>query len=153
MDAAERTLGGHRRGPRRYLPFLGPAFIAAVAYIDPGNFAVNTAAGAQFGYALLWAIVVANVMAMVVQTLSAKVGIATGRNLAELCREHFPRPVVVTVCGSRPSWSRWRPTWPSSSGPRSASTSCSGCRWWSAGDHRRRGVRHSRTAVGRLSPA
>ena len=97
MDAAERALGGHRRGPRRYLPFLGPAFIAAVAYIDPGNFAVNTAAGAQFGYTLLWAIVVANVMAMVVQTLSAKLGIATGRNLAELCREHFPRPVVVLL--------------------------------------------------------
>ena len=97
MDAAERALRGHRRGPRRYLPFLGPAFIASVAYIDPGNFAVNTAAGAQFGYALLWAIVVANIMAMVVQTVSAKVGIATGRNLAELCREHFPRPVVILL--------------------------------------------------------
>ncbi len=97
LDAAERALRGHRRGPRRYLPFLGPAFIASVAYIDPGNFAVNTAAGAQFGYALLWAIVVANLMAMVVQTVSAKVGIATGRNLAELCREHFPRPVVILL--------------------------------------------------------
>lgn len=95
IDAADRALRGHRRGPRRYLPFLGPAFIAAVAYIDPGNFAVNTAAGARFGDELLWAIVVANLMAMVVQAISAKVGIATGHNLAELCREHFSRPVVI----------------------------------------------------------
>jgi manganese transport protein len=97
VDAADRALQGHRRGVRRVFPFLGPAFIAAVAYIDPGNFAVNTAAGSEFGYALLWAIVVANAMAMLVQTISAKVGIATGRNLAELCRERFPRPVVVVL--------------------------------------------------------
>ena len=97
VDAADRALQGHRRGVRRVFPFLGPAFIAAVAYIDPGNFAVNTAAGSEFGYALLWAIVVANAMAMLVQTISAKVGIATGRNLAELCRERYPRPVVVLL--------------------------------------------------------
>jgi manganese transport protein len=95
IEAAEGALRGERRGLRRYLPFLGPAFIAAVAYIDPGNFAVNMAAGSQFGDQLLWAIAVANFMAMLVQALSAKLGVATGRNLAELCREHFPRPVVI----------------------------------------------------------
>ena len=80
---------------RRLLPFLGPAFIASVAYIDPGNFATNIQAGARFGYLLLWVIVAGNLMAMLIQMLSAKLGIATGRNLAELCREHFPRPVVL----------------------------------------------------------
>ncbi|QUQ66474.1 Nramp family divalent metal transporter [Kutzneria sp. CA-103260] len=72
---------------------VGPAFVAAVAYIDPGNFATNITAGGLFGYRLLWVIVVANVMAMLVQYLSAKLGIATGRDLPELCRQHFPRPV------------------------------------------------------------
>jgi manganese transport protein len=97
IDAAASALRGDRRGLRRYLPFLGPAFIAAVAYIDPGNFAVNMAAGSEFGDELLWAVVIANLMAMLVQALSAKLGVATGRNLAELCREHFPRPVVVML--------------------------------------------------------
>jgi manganese transport protein len=73
----------------RLLPFLGPAFIACVAYIDPGNFATNVAAGAKFGYLLLWVVVAASLMAMVIQTLSAKLGIATGKNLPEVCREHF----------------------------------------------------------------
>ena len=75
----------------RILPFLGPAFIACVAYIDPGNFATNIAAGSRFGYRLVWVIVAANLMAMLIQTLSAKLGIATGRNLPELCRERFSR--------------------------------------------------------------
>ena len=97
IDAAASALRGDRRGLRRYLPFLGPAFIAAVAYIDPGNFAVNMAAGSEFGDQLLWAVVIANLMAMLVQALSAKLGVATGRNLAELCREHFPHPVVVML--------------------------------------------------------
>ena len=84
----------HRRGRlRRALPFLGPAFVAAIAYVDPGNFATNIAGGAQFGYLLLWVILAANLMAMLIQFLSAKVGIATGRSLPELCRDHFPRPV------------------------------------------------------------
>jgi manganese transport protein len=78
---------------RRALPFLGPAFVAAIAYVDPGNFATNIAGGAEFGYLLLWVILAANLMAMVIQFLSAKVGIATGRSLPELCRDHFPRPV------------------------------------------------------------
>src|SRR5213593_5024919 len=78
----------------RILPFLGPAFIACVAYIDPGNFATNIAGGAQFGYNLLWVILLANVVAMLLQSLSAKLGIATGLNLPEMCRREFPRCVV-----------------------------------------------------------
>ncbi|GHO57281.1 Nramp family divalent metal transporter [Ktedonobacter robiniae] len=76
------------------LPFLGPAFIASVAYVDPGNFATNIQGGAEFGYLLVWVIIASNLMAMLIQALSAKLGIATGHNLAEMCREHFPRPVV-----------------------------------------------------------
>ena len=80
------------RGPiRGRLALLGPAFVAAVAYIDPGNFATNFASGAKFGYLLVWVIVMANLMAMLVQYLSAKAGLASGRNLPELCRESFPR--------------------------------------------------------------
>jgi manganese transport protein len=89
--AARESLDGHRRGLSRLWPFLGPAFIACVAYIDPGNFATNIAAGAQFGYLLLWVVVGANLIAMLIQTQSAKLGIATGKNLPELCRETFSR--------------------------------------------------------------
>lgn len=96
-DAAERVLSGERRGVRAVLPFLGPAFIAAIAYVDPGNFATNMAGGSQFGYMLLWVVLVANLMAMLVQAMSAKLGIATGRSLPENCREHFPRRVVVLL--------------------------------------------------------
>lgn len=82
------------RGPvRGVLGLLGPAFVAAVAYIDPGNFATNFSAGARFGYALVWVVVAANLMAMLVQYQSAKVGVVTGRDLPELCRDHFPRAV------------------------------------------------------------
>jgi manganese transport protein len=80
---------------RGTLPLLGPAFVAAVAYIDPGNFATNITGGAKFGYLLLWVILAANLMAMLIQTLSAKVGIATGKNLPELCRDEFSHPVTV----------------------------------------------------------
>ena len=90
-EAARRSLDGHSRGLSRIWPFLGPAFIAAVAYIDPGNFATNIAGGAKFGYLLLWVILAANLIAMVVQTQSAKLGIASGKNLAEACRERFSR--------------------------------------------------------------
>ena len=79
------------RGP---LPLLGPAFVAAIAYIDPGNFATNITAGSRYGYLLVWVVVVSNLMAMLIQYLSAKAGIATGRNLPELCRDHF-RPRVT----------------------------------------------------------
>jgi manganese transport protein len=88
---------GKKGGLRRLLPFLGPAFIASVAYMDPGNFATNIQGGAQFGYMLLWVIVASNLIAMLVQTLSAKLGIASGKNLAELCRERLPRPVVMIM--------------------------------------------------------
>ena len=78
---------------REALAVLGPAFVACIAYVDPGNFATNIAGGAKYGYLLLWVLLSANLMAMLIQNLSAKIGIATGRNLPELCREHFPRPV------------------------------------------------------------
>ena len=81
----------------RLLPFLGPAFIACIAYIDPGNFATNIAAGAKYGYLLLWVVVAASLMAMVIQTLSAKLGIATGRNLPEVCRDHFSRRTSILL--------------------------------------------------------
>jgi manganese transport protein len=93
--AARASLEGRARGVARVWPFLGPAFVAAVAYIDPGNFATNIAGGAKFGFLLLWVILSANLIAMVVQTQSAKLGIATGKNLAELCREAFARPVSI----------------------------------------------------------
>jgi manganese transport protein len=83
-----------KRGLARILPFLGPAFIACIAYMDPGNFATNISAGAQFGYLLVWVIVAANLMAMLIQSLSAKLGIATGLSLPEICRAHFAPPVV-----------------------------------------------------------
>lgn len=97
-SAADVLSGSSRKNMLgRLLPFLGPAFIASVAYMDPGNFAANLQGGAQFGYTLLWVVVASNLMAMVVQTLSAKLGIATGKNLAELCREAFPRPIVIAL--------------------------------------------------------
>jgi manganese transport protein len=91
--AGERVLQG--QGRWRLLPFLGPAFIACVAYVDPGNFATNIAAGSKFGFTLVWVIVASNLMAMLIQTLSAKLGIATGRNLPEVCREHFSHRTSV----------------------------------------------------------
>jgi manganese transport protein len=94
-EAARHSLEGRRRGIGRVWPFLGPAFIAAVAYIDPGNFATNIAGGAKFGYLLLWVVLAANLIAMLVQTQSAKLGIATGKNLAELCRERFSRRTSI----------------------------------------------------------
>ena len=94
-EAAHRSLAGEIRGVGRVWPFLGPAFIAAVAYIDPGNFATNIAGGAKFGYLLLWVVFAANLVAMLVQTQSAKLGIATGHNLAELCRERYSRRTSI----------------------------------------------------------
>jgi len=93
---ASEILAGHRpkRSLSRLWPFLGPAFIASVAYVDPGNFATNIQGGAKYGYTLLWVVLASNLMAMLIQGLSAKLGIATGCNLAELCRMYFPKPVV-----------------------------------------------------------
>ncbi|MEA5115679.1 MAG: Nramp family divalent metal transporter [Geobacteraceae bacterium] len=98
-QAAMDVLAGNGKRGRfaRLLPFMGPAFVASVAYMDPGNFATNIQGGAQFGYALLWVIVASNLMAMLIQTLSAKLGIATGLNLAEHCRNQFPKPLVVLM--------------------------------------------------------
>jgi manganese transport protein len=91
LRAAQASLTGETRGLRALWPFLGPAFIAAVAYVDPGNFATGAAAGSKFGYLLVWVVVSANLMAMLIQTLSAKLGVASGLNLAEACRELMPR--------------------------------------------------------------
>jgi manganese transport protein len=96
--AGIEALAGRRRGLRSLLPFAGPAVIASVAYMDPGNVATNIQAGAKYGYRLLWIVLAANLIAMLFQALSAKLGIVTGRNLAELCREHYPRPLV---------WAMW----------------------------------------------
>ncbi len=95
IRAAHQALKGDRRGLRGLWPFLGPAFIAAVAYVDPGNFATNISGGAQFGYLLLWVILCSNLMAMLIQSMSAKLGIATGKNLPEVCRDRFPRAVSL----------------------------------------------------------
>jgi manganese transport protein len=96
LKAATEVLSGKSKKGllARLMPFMGPAFVASVAYMDPGNFATNIQGGAQYGYMLLWVVFASNLMAMLIQTLSAKLGIATGMNLAEHCREHFPRPVV-----------------------------------------------------------
>jgi manganese transport protein len=97
VAAAREALAGNRRGLRKLLPFAGPAFVASIAYIDPGNFATNIQGGASYGYRLLWVVVMANVMAMLFQALSAKLGIATGKNLAELSRDHAPKPLVFAM--------------------------------------------------------
>jgi manganese transport protein len=97
LVAAQRSLAGEQRGLRALWPFLGPAFIASVAYVDPGNFATNMAAGAKFGFLLLWVVLAANLMAMVIQSMSAKLGIATGKNLPEVCRERYSRRTSILL--------------------------------------------------------
>jgi manganese transport protein len=96
LSPVERVLAKGRR--KATLAMLGPAFVASIAYVDPGNFATNISAGAKYGYLLVWVIVAANLMAMLIQYLSAKIGIVTGRNLPENFREHYPRPL---------SWAMW----------------------------------------------
>jgi manganese transport protein len=98
VATAREVLAGRRRGPQAWLVFAGPAVIASIAYMDPGNFATNIQAGAKYGYDLLWVVLAANLIAMLFQALSAKLGIVTGMNLAEMCRDWFPRPVV---------WAMW----------------------------------------------
>jgi manganese transport protein len=97
VATAQSVLAGQGRGWRSYLVFAGPAVIASIAYVDPGNFATNIQAGAKFGYGLLWVVLLANVIAMLFQALSAKLGIVTGRNLAEICREQFAEPTVLAM--------------------------------------------------------
>jgi manganese transport protein len=98
VAATREVLAGRRAGLVGGLAFAGPAVIASIAYIDPGNYATNIQAGAKYGYELLWVVLAANLIAMLFQALSAKLGIVTGKNLAEHCREQFPRPVV---------WAMW----------------------------------------------
>src|SRR5712671_5809188 len=98
LAVADDVLAGRRRGWHHNLAFAGPAVVASIAYMDPGNFATNIQAGAKYGYGLLWVVLLANLLAMLFQALSAKLGIVTGRNLAELCREQFPPPLV---------WAMW----------------------------------------------
>jgi manganese transport protein len=95
--AGQAALGGGRRSLRGLLPFVGPAVVASIAYMDPGNFATNIQAGARHGYMLLWVVVLANIIAMLFQALSARLGIVTGHSLAALCRLHFPRPLVIAM--------------------------------------------------------
>jgi manganese transport protein len=97
VEAARALLAGKRRGPRGYIAFAGPAVVASIAYMDPGNFATNIQAGAKYGYDLLWVVLLANLIAMLFQALSAKLGIVTGRNLAEMCREKFSLPVTIVM--------------------------------------------------------
>jgi manganese transport protein len=98
VATARELLAGRRGGVRAYLALAGPAVIASIAYIDPGNFATNIQAGAKYGYQLLWVVLLANLIAMLFQALSAKLGIVTGNNLAEMCRKQFPAPIV---------WAMW----------------------------------------------
>ncbi len=95
--AAREALDGRRRGLRALLPFAGPAVIASIAYVDPGNFATNIQAGARYGYMLLWVVVAANLVAMLFQALSARLGIVTGQSLAGLSRIYFPRPLSLAM--------------------------------------------------------
>ena len=97
LAAATASLRGERTGLARLWPLLGPAFVASVAYVDPGNFATNIAAGASYGYLLLWVILVANVMGMLIQSMSATLGIATGLSLPEACRARHRRSVVIVL--------------------------------------------------------
>ena len=99
VERARDVLSGRRHGWAQRLAFAGPSVIASIAYMDPGNFATNIQAGAKYGYGLLWVVVLANLVAMLFQALSAKLGIVTGRNLAELCRDRFPKPVVWAMWG------------------------------------------------------
>jgi manganese transport protein len=98
VAAGRGILRGESRRPSAYLAFAGPAVVVSIAYIDPGNFATNIQAGAKYGYGLLWVVLLGNLIAMLFQALSAKLGIVTGRNLAEMCRERFPWPIV---------WAMW----------------------------------------------
>src|ERR1700760_2233721 len=99
MLAGREVFLGRRRGPLAVLPFAGPAVVASIAYMDPGNFATNIQAGAGYGYSLLWVVAVANLVAMLFQSLSAKLGLVTGRNLAELCRAALPQRYVYVMWG------------------------------------------------------
>lgn len=97
VRSASYSLKGDAKGIKKLLPFLGPAFIAAVAYIDPGNYATNITAGSTYGYTLLWVIFASNLMAVLIQSMSAKLGIATGKNLPEVCRDQFSKKAAILL--------------------------------------------------------
>src|SRR5271165_5299890 len=97
VATARAALASRGYGWRRYLAFAGPAVVASVAYMDPGNFATNIQAGARYGYGLVWVVLLANLIAMLFQALSARLGIVSGQSLAALCRAHFPRPVTIAM--------------------------------------------------------
>src|SRR5712671_3582534 len=97
LAVADDVLAGRRRGWHHNLAFAGPAVVASIAYVDPGNFATNIQAGARYGYGLLWVVTLANLIAMLFQAMAAQVGIVTGQSLAALCRTHFPRPVSLAM--------------------------------------------------------
>jgi len=97
ISAARDAINGKVKGIRALLPFLGPAFIASIAYVDPGNFATNIQSGARFGYNMLWVIVLANLMAMLLQNMSGKLGIATGKSLPEICRDRMPKWLTMIM--------------------------------------------------------
>jgi len=97
ISAARDAINGKVKGIRALLPFLGPAFVASIAYVDPGNFATNIQSGARFGYKMLWVIVLANLMAMLLQNMSAKIGIATRKSLPELCRDYMPKWLTIIM--------------------------------------------------------
>src|SRR5437879_13868452 len=95
VEAARALLAGERRGLRGYVAFAGPAVVASIAYMDPGNFATNIQAGARYGYELLWVVLLANLLAMPFQALSAEPGLVPGKHLADMCRRPIPRPVAT----------------------------------------------------------
>jgi manganese transport protein len=97
VAAMRDALDNQRGSLRSLLSFAGPAVVASVAYVDPGNFATNIQAGSTYGYELLWVVLLSSLVAMLFQAMSAKLGIVTGRNLAEICRDEFPRPLVIIM--------------------------------------------------------
>jgi len=158
IDRAESIDHGERvlRGTARFRPpplHRPPAVHRGGRLRRPGNFATNIAGGSKYGYTLVWVIVASNLMAMLIQTLSAKLGVATGRNLAEVCRDRFPRRVVKSASGSRRRRSRSRPTSPSFSGRPRPAPCCSASPAAGCGHHRRLRVCDPRPAAVRLPAA
>lgn len=127
--AIVNAMSGRKRSLMTPLLFAGPAVIASIAYMDPGNFATNIQAGSRYGYMLLWVVVMANMIAMLFQALSARLGIVTHKNLAEMCRDQFPKPVVWGMWGAV-KLPQWRPIWPNFSGVLWDFHYCSICRYW-----------------------
>src|SRR5919107_3295026 len=82
---------------KKMFAFAGPGYLVSVGYMDPGNWATDLAGGAKFGYALLWVILVSNLMAMLLQTLCARLGLATGKDLAQACRDYYKKPAAIAL--------------------------------------------------------